>query len=177
MNAIRLQPDGRITVSGKPFEGEPLRILGHRVSPDPDYTLRSFFQMMERFPVYLNLNDFFPTLLSDFRKAPAEGCTYDGIDFLELSKTVEMIGFPEKRLEIYNALKGVQGTESFEIRSINMVDLLDMPLRLGRLKHVVFGDEVDVFEFDTIYTLFEFMEGIAWELSFHGTPTQCDMRR
>ena len=177
MNSIQLQADGHIAVSGRPFDGEPLRVLGQQVSPDSDYTLRSFFKMIERFPVYLNLNDFFPTLMSDYRKAPTQGCTYDGIDFLELSKTVEMIGFPDKRLEIYNALKGVQGEEAFEIRFIDMVDLLDIPLRLGRLKHVVFGDEVDVFEFDTIYTLFEFMEGIAWELSFHGTPTHCDLRR
>ena len=48
-----------------------------------------------------------------------------------------------------------------------------MPLRLGLLKHVVFGDRVDVFSFETVYTLFEFIDSIAWELSFHGTPREC----
>ena len=48
---------------------------------------------------------------------------------------------------------------------------------LARLKHIVFGDKVDIFEFDTVFTLFEFIEGIAWELSFHVAPTECALRR
>jgi len=28
-----------------------------------------------------------------------------------------------------------------------------------------------------VYTLFEFIDGIAWELGFHGTPKQCEIRR
>ena len=51
------------------------------------------------------------------------------------------------------------------------------PVRLGSLRHVVFGDSVDVFEFDTVFTLFEFIDGIAWELSFQNTPITCELRR
>jgi len=56
-------------------------------------------------------------------------------------------------------------------------NLLDLPVELGNLKHVVFGDQVDIFEFETVYTFFEFLDGIAWELSFLGTPKQCETRR
>jgi hypothetical protein len=52
-----------------------------------------------------------------------------------------------------------------------------MPLRLGKLKHVVFGDKIDVFEFETVFSLFEFIDGVAWELSFHGAPEACELRR
>ena len=45
--------------------------------------------------------------------------------------------------------------------------------KLGVLKHVIFGDKVDVFEFDTVFNLFEFIGGIIWELSFQGTPKEC----
>jgi hypothetical protein len=55
--------------------------------------------------------------------------------------------------------------------------LLDLTVCLGKLRHVIFGDSVDVFEFDTVYTLFEFVEGIGWELGFHGTPRECQLRR
>ncbi len=48
---------------------------------------------------------------------------------------------------------------------------------VGYLKHVIFGDKVDVFEFDTFYNFFEFIDGIAWELSFHGAPAKCEIRR
>ncbi len=85
-----------------------------------------------------------------------------------------MIGFPgEPRLEIYHSLCGVRGAENLEIKSFHLESLLDMPLKLGVLKHIVFGDKVDMFEFDTVFNLFEFIEGIIWELSFQGTPKEC----
>jgi hypothetical protein len=88
-----------------------------------------------------------------------------------------MIGFPEKRLEIYTTFSGVYANEAYEIRSLQLDSLLDLPVKLGRLKHVIFGDPVDIFEFDTVFTLFEFIDGIAWELSFHVIPSQCEIRR
>ena len=110
--------------------------------------------------------------------APKENCLTESIDKLELRKTVEMIGFPgEPRLEIYNSFQGIRGDESCEIRSLQFDSLLDMPVKLGKLKHMVFGDKVDIFEFDTVFTLFEFIDGIAWELSFHVAPTECALRR
>jgi hypothetical protein len=85
-----------------------------------------------------------------------------------------MIGFPgDPRLEIYNTLCGVRGKETCEIKSFHLDNLLDMPLKLGLLKHIVFGDKVDIFEFDTVFSLFEFIDGVAWELSFQGTPKEC----
>jgi hypothetical protein len=99
------------------------------------------------------------------------------LDYLEFGKTVEMIGVPDKRLEIYNSLFGVHASETSEIKSMQLASLLDIPLKLGKLKHIVFGDRVDIFEFDTVYTLFEFIDGIAWQLGFHATPEQCELRR
>ena len=40
-------------------------------------------------------------------------------------------------------------------------NLLDMPLKLGRLRHIVFGDKVDTLEFETVYSLFEFIDGVV----------------
>ena len=56
-------------------------------------------------------------------------------------------------------------------------NILDMPLKLGKLKHIVFGDKVDILEFDTVFNLFEFIDGIMWELGFQGTLTACELRR
>jgi hypothetical protein len=89
-----------------------------------------------------------------------------------------MIGFPgTPRLEIYNSFQGIRGDQTCEIRSLQIDNLLDMEVKLGRLKHIVLGDKVDIFEFDTVFTFFEFIEGIAWELSFHVAPTECALRR
>jgi len=99
-------------------------------------------------------------------------------DYLCFGKTVEMAGFPgTPKLTIYHWLNGVSRTETSEIRSVALENFLDMPLQLGRLKHVVFGDKMDTFDFETAYSLFEFIDGIVWELSFQGTLTACELRR
>jgi hypothetical protein len=117
-------------------------------------------------------------VVPEHMKPAEEGCRTHAFDRLEFGKTVEMIGFPGKpRLEIYHSLYGAVGTEKVEIRQIPLEELLDMPLGLGRLKHIVFGDRVDVLEFDTVFTLFEFIEGIVWELGFQGTLMACELRR
>jgi len=178
MDNVTLLRDGSIVHNGKIVESDPLMFLSFKVELEQQYTLRSFFQMIEKHPLFTKLNVFFSTYMEQYSASPKSGCFCKGLDHLELGKTVEMIGFPGKsRLEIYNSLHGVNGDERCEIRSIQLESLLDMPLKVGRLKHIVFGDKVDIFEFDTVFILFEFIDGIAWELSFHGAPIQCELRR
>ncbi len=177
MNKITLSQDGSIVHHGR-IAGEPLMLLNSEVELEDGYTLRSYFQMFEKYAVLAKLNSFFSTYLEQYRSSPKSNCVYDGFNYLEFSKTVEMIGFPGKpRLEIYCSLHGVYGTEMCDLRSVQLENILDMPLKLGRLKHIVFGDKVDVFEFDTVFNFFEFIDGIVWELSFHGTLMACELRR
>ena len=178
MNTIVLQPDGELLdEKGRPIS-EPLRYLSFRVELQEGATLRSFFRMITRHPILTELSSFFPSFLEQYGKCPDADCTAAGYDHLEFAKTIEMIGYPgEPKLEIYHSLKGASGGRTEEIRSSQLDGLLDLPLKLGKLKHIVFGDKVDAFEFDTVFSLFEFIDGIAWELSFHGRPQVCELRR
>ena len=93
---------------------------------------------------------------------------------VELTKTIEMIGFPgDPAIEIYMSFQGVRGKESCSIREVWLENLLDMDIRLGKLKHIIFGDQIDTFEFDTVFSLFELIDGISWQLSFHNMPVEC----
>ena len=177
MNAVTLKKDGAIYQNGRTVETDALDVLSSQISLEQGYTLRSFFEMLAKFALFAKLNEFFPTHTEHYQSCPERGCDIGLLDYLEFGKTVEMIGVPDRRLEIYNSLSGVQRSKASEIRSMQLESLLDIPLKLGRLKHIVFGDRVDIFEFDTVYTLFEFIDGIAWELSFHVTPEQCELRR
>ena len=177
MNAIMLNKDGSISHKGNRVQSDILSFLSFQIELEDGYSLRSFFQMLDHYELLINLNSFFPTYTEQYRKCPPEGCAAGAPEYLEFSKTVEMIGFPEKRLEIYNSFSGVFEKENFEIRSLQLDSMLDLPVKLGRLKHIIFGDPVDLFEFDTVFTLFEFIDGIAWELSFHVTPAHCELRR
>jgi hypothetical protein len=176
MNPIILNTDGTIDKITSGDQPALLSCLPRQVELAPGYTLRSFFQMLEMYDTLLHLNAFFPDLVDQFHRAADDGCRVDGIDGLVLEKTVEMIGFPgEPRLEIYRNVTGWCEGKSVRIRDFQLDMLLDTQLRLGKLKHVIFGDQVDVFEFDTVFTLFELVEGVGWEFGFHGTPRECQI--
>jgi hypothetical protein len=177
MNRVTLKKNGFVDHNESRVDSDILRFLSSQIELEDGYTLRSFFQMLDQYRVLIDLDTFFPAYTKQYRKCPPEGCAAGAPEYLKFSKTVEMIGFPEKRLEIYNSFSGVYANEAYEIRSLQLDSLLDLPVKLGRLKHVIFGDSVDLFEFDTVFTLFEFIDGIAWQLSFHVIPTQCEMRR
>ncbi len=178
MHQVTLIPDGTLVHEGRGVDTEPLVFLSYQVLLGEGYTLRSYFRMFEKYPVFQKLNAFFPSYMTQYRSSPESDCRYDGFDHLTFAKTVEMIGFPGKpRLEMYHSLIGKAGGETVEIRSVPLENLLDMPLMLGRLKHIVFGDRVDILEFDTVCNLFEFIDGIVWELGFQGTLMACELRR
>jgi hypothetical protein len=177
MDTITLKKDGSINQNGKTVKSVVLNLLSSQIALEEGYSLRSFFEMLDKYSLFSELSAFFPMYTEQYHGCPKQGCDAGFLDFLEFGKTVEMIGVPDKRLEIYNSLVGLQANEVSEVRSLQLDSLLDLPLKLGKLKHIVFGDRVDIFEFDTVYTLFEFIDGIGWELSFHATPEECELRR
>ena len=178
MNTITIKKDGSVICNGKKAYNEILLYLNHKVELEEGFALRSYFEMIRQYPALEKLNPFFSSFMQQYSASSENDFSADQIDFLELSKTVEMIGYPgDPRLEVYNTFRGIAGKESIEIKFFQIKTLLSTPVRLGRLKHVIFGDKVDVFEFDTFYNLFEFIDGIAWELSFHGAPATCEIRR
>ncbi len=176
MDPIVLNIDGTIETISKGDQAAVLACLARQVGLAPGFTLRSFFKMLDTHAALVHLNAFFPDLLDQFHGAPDDVSRVSGIDWLVLEKTVEMVGFPgEPRLDIYRRFTGRCGEKSVPIKDFQVDMLLDTPVRLGKLKHVIFGDQVDVFEFDTVFTLFELIEGIGWELGFHGTPRECHL--
>jgi len=177
MDNITLKKDGSIWQNGKTVKSVVLNLLSSQIALEEGYSLRSFFEMLDKYALFSELSAFFPMYTEQYHSCPETGCDAGFLDFLEFGKTVEMIGVPDKRLEIYNSLVGLQASEASEVRYLQLDNLLDLPLKLGKLKHIVFGDRVDIFEFDTVYTLFEFIDGIGWELSFHATPEECALRR
>ena len=177
MNTITLKKDGSIIQNGKTATSAALNLLSFGITLEEGYSLRSFFKMLGKYTLFAEISAFLPVYEEQYHNCPKHGCDAGFLDYLEFGKTVEMIGVPDKRLEIYNALFGLQANEASEIRHMQLDSLLDIPLQLGKLKHIIFGDRVDIFEFDTVYTLFEFIDGIGWELSFHATPEQCELRR
>lgn len=179
MNDVILSADGMILEQQGGQVADALRALGARISLAQGYCLRSFMQMLAAYPVLTKLSDFAPEFAGQLGAWPQEGCHPAGLESLEFSRVVEMIGHPgPARLEIYHVLRGrLSGGEDVELKSWQVEMLLDVPLVLGPLRHVVFGDRVAQFTFETVCNLFEFYQGVLWQLAFHGTPRECALRR
>jgi hypothetical protein len=178
MDMVSLNPAGKLKQGSDKEISDPLNCLSFGLMLAPNSQLRHFFKMMVHYPILTRLNTFLPDLMTQYRKCPQSGCYCDDFDHLEFTKTIEMVGFPgEPRLEIYTSFQGIKKDQQIPIRNYPQALLLDNEICLGKLKHVVFGDKVDTFEFNTVVTLFEFIDGIVWELSFHVLPQECQLRR
>lgn len=174
MNCIHLHDDGQLYFAEKRIETDPLRYAGFEVRLAKRCTLRSFFRCLTIYPGLVALNPFLETFLVYLAKCPENGCRCDDIDHLALWRTVEIIGHPSPpRMELSVTLAGYRADTRRDIRMYWLENLLDMPLQLGHLNHVVFGDEMASMQFDTVFTLFELIDGICWQLSFHNLPAVC----
>ncbi|MBI9078938.1 MAG: hypothetical protein JEY79_04260 [Pseudodesulfovibrio sp.] len=177
MNTVLLTQNGMILSDHETETVVPLSNLADKVRLENGYTLRSFLAMVQRYPVFQTLSVFIPNLLEECDQFPTSGCITEMLSHMELIKRVEMIGFPgEPRFNILCALGGKYKGQEQELRLFQLDKLLDMPITLGPLKHSVFGDTVNIMEFETNYSLFEFIEGVAWEFGFQRFPEHCSIR-
>ena len=201
METVRLTRDGRLVGPGDAPVADPLPALSLAISLEEGCTLRSFFLMLRRYPDLLKLSEFLPAVLADAEKCPVSGCLSDDISLLAVGKTMELIGFPgEPRAELYLWLRGLAAPSggavppsldaeqpgvflaglmeaNREIRFTPLEILLDTPLFLAGLKHVVLGDVDRSLFCETRFTLFEVVDGLAWEFGFRGGSQQCSIGR
>ncbi|MDA8138170.1 MAG: hypothetical protein M0036_05885 [Desulfobacteraceae bacterium] len=174
MNPIRLEENGALRDQGGALAQEAITLLGRPILLDPACTLRSFFRMLKCHNILQRLNPYISTLLEQFGRCPPQDCLASGLKALQLSRIIEMTGFPAPpAIRIYMTLEGFGPEGCCDIRWTNLAQILDLPLRLGQLKHTVFGDPMNSLEFDTTFNLFELIDGICWELSFHNLPDRC----
>lgn len=178
METILIHKKGDITKKGKPVTGSILTLLGNSIKIEDNATLGSFFMMVKKYPDLLVISDVLESLVQIALKEETLGFKTPELNALIFYKTIEIKGFPGvPTLNFYNSLKGVMDKKLIALKFFHLENLLDHNLKLGDLEHVVFGDKEDAFSFKTFYTLFELVEGIAWELSFNFNPLECSIRR
>lgn len=178
MDKLRARGDGQLEESGRPLRGDVLARLGMAVDLAQEFRLGSWFEMLVHQPELARLSPFLPGLLEQYARWPKVDGPPLGLDHLELSKVVELIGFPgPARVEIYADVRGVFQGEDVVVKAFPVETLLGAALRLGPLKHRIFGDRFDQMAVPTVFSLFDLVDGIAWQLAFHGSPTECALRR
>ncbi len=178
MDRIFINPYGHILKKGQKESSPVLKFLGNTIELDKTFTLRSFFLMLNLYPELKQISDILEPLIKIATGHDGQGAKTDEIEALVFYKTIEIQGFPGKpKLNSYTSLKGVMNQTAKNLKFFHLETLMDHTLTLGKLNHIVFGDKEDIFRYETFYTLFELVEGIAWDLSFNFNPLQCSIRR
>lgn len=177
-NEVLLSKSGILTSAGGNSVSDPLAALGARLALENGTTLRSVINLLKHNPDLQRLSPFSPSL-AQLASHPQDKTSISDLERLEFSRVVEIIGAPEPpRLEVFHILRGcTRDQDDLEIRNWEVKSLLDIPLIMGALRHRIFGDSVHAFRFDTVCTLFDFIDGIVWQLAFHGAPEECALRR
>lgn len=197
MEQVHMTIEGGLVgqTGGQPV-ADPMAALSSALVFDGPCSLRSFFRLLDRYSDLQRISGFLPKALEEAAGCPPSGCLHDEISALIVGKTMELIGFPgEPRAELYLWLRGLARPETpegadpapgtlpalmqadREIRFIPLQLLLDTPLLLGGMKHVVLGDVNRSLYCATRFTLFEVVDGLAWELGFQGGSQQCSLGR
>lgn len=175
---VILEKSGKLITAKGYSVSDPLTALAAQLRLEDGFSLRGVVRMLRQYPELQRLSQFAPDLAGHAQETPASPADLC-LERLEFSRVVEIIGAPEPpRLEVYHILRGCTGDFcDMEIKGWRVETLLDVPLRIGALRHIVFGDAVHTFRFETVCTLFDFIDGIVWQLAFHGAPQECALRR
>lgn len=177
MEKISLTKEGIILKKNRPVTSPVFSLLSNTIDLDPGFTLASFFTLVRQYPELIQLSELLDTFLAMKDKAGQGFPRTLEIEGLVFYKTIAMRGFPGKPdLQIYNSLKGIKGGRTTPLKFFQMESLLEHELKLGELKHIIFGDGQDMFTYETFYSLFELIEGITWEMSFNFNPIKCSIR-
>ncbi|SNS13855.1 hypothetical protein SAMN04488503_2891 [Humidesulfovibrio mexicanus] len=179
MDEVILNDDGGLSTPHGRLVDDALAVLGARLRLGEGCTLGAVGRMAAAHPVLQRLSPFAPDLAALCASGNAVQSPPSGLARMEFSRVVEVVGHPPPpRMDIYHVLRGVlSGGEDVEPRQWTVESLLAVPLVLGPLRHVVFGDRVERFGFETVCTLFELFQGVVWQLAFHCTPRACALRR
>ena len=174
-----------ITASGSLIHGEgssasssepPLRLLGCPVRFASGVTLGSIVQLLEASPTLQEISPLTTPFLDLFSHAAGGESSHSGF-FLSLTRIVELKAHPgEPRVNLFISLEAKSGDTTHPLDLFGPADLASMPLTLGPLRHIVFGDALHSEIFHTDYTLFEVLDAIFWELSFYWDKSRCGIR-
>ncbi|KAF1076375.1 hypothetical protein [Halodesulfovibrio sp. MK-HDV] len=177
MEELTLAHDGTLRLNNAAIT-DVISCLSNKVVLEDGVTLRSFFSLFSAYPDVLRLNLFLQGACSDAAACKDSGCTTEEFTHLELYRQLEMTGAPgTPEMNIHTLVRGINNTGRHELRFFRLESLLDMPFSLGQMRHVLFGDRTSELYCNTTFSLFEVIEGIAWELSFQGGSPTCSLRR
>ena len=175
----------------KPMEAiDVLAYLMETVELAEGFTVRDYFKIVEKHEMLHLLDHYFEPFLEEVRKCPAEGCTDSDHVAIEFRKYVSADFGDDAHISMDYSLicktpdehttPDENGYTHYGISFVPMSKLLDVPITFGKLGiHRISNKKAEEFsyEFITYYSLWDFIRGFIWEISFYGVPEERDAQK
>ena len=181
-----LKKDGKIVTKDKNklVKTTLLPYLSRYIELEDGYTLRSYFKTIIKYQELQFLDVFFESFIEEFKSCKKSKCVCSNIECIEIKKEVgtskESYGDELTECCILHG-KAIDSKEAggdyYAIEMTPLKELLDLPIKIApTLFYSVDNTKHPYKQFNKEYpdhnlTLYEFITGIIFELSFHGTPT------
>jgi hypothetical protein len=169
----------------KQDEKKVLTLLQFPIELEENFTLRSYFNLVIKYPALSLIDGFFPGYIEEFFKCPDSGCVEGILSAISLCR---VISIEKDQIEFYVSVSGVgkeKDTESYAIEFTPLKNLLDLPIILEEAMVTTIPNstivktpkpKIDTLRYTTYYSLWDFLHAIIYELSFCGFSEERDAK-
>ena len=174
--------EGKYVTSFLPLD-HILSYLDSEFELEESFTLRDYFTLILNYSALQKLDLNFPLYIKEFLLAPKSGCINNEMSEIILEFNVASIlssGHIEGSLEVYINVSGISNKEDgirFGLDFCPLDKILDLPIVFGDALVYKTKDYIKIQDQQTenfSYTLYNFIHGIIYELSFYGSPENRD---
>jgi len=168
MISLLLKENGYITKNNNILEDDPdiLEFLQFPIKLEEGYTLRNFFEMIEKYTYLQYLNPYFNDYIEEYNFSPQSNCIHDNIHELALMLYITTIDDKDDYEYYYNFCGIDKNGDGYVLDCIPLNKLLDIPMVIGKTilnKSIINDDDV---------LLWDLITEVIWELSFYGTTEE-----
>jgi len=180
----------------------PSFYLNKQIQLEDGFTLRNYFELIEKYELFQFLDTFFGNYLEEFNNCPSQDCKNTEINYIIINRHItyedEHSFEPPKLLnEVEDLVTSEDGlihidksiTNELIVHGFNekentfyaldfnpLKDLLDYEIKIGETLLCINNDHSYNIQ-DTDINLFEFIKSIIYELSFHGSGEDRNLKK
>ena len=168
-----------------------LQTLGLAIELEKGYTIRSLFMMLQ---VYTILRSIVPVgwiepYMEEYDKQPKNGCVNDSFTHIYINDFINIeVYSDEAGGEVLDKFVRVSGFDEedpdgmrYALDYMGIKQLLDLPIVLDEIKmylHDFTEEDNNVLAtYEASYTMFDYVHGLIFELSYHGSPAETKQRQ
>jgi hypothetical protein len=170
-------------------------LLNKTICLEDNYTVRDYFKLILNYPIFQKLDPYFKSFIEEYNSCPESNCinSDNTLDYIQFKKIIDINNFDLEKnqieeCDIFIDICGISESEeiSYSIDFVPLKDYLDLPIKLanGVISTSIYNTKKEKKKryknksksVQLCYTLFDFITTFIYEISFHGTSKERDLK-